>query len=90
MIMWCVFAVQASVTLLMLGFCMTMLARGGETGVYLPVMTGITGFWFPSPLQVVSPLQVQVQRQSHVQSQPHVQQHMLAQTHIELAQDSPV
>lgn len=46
-----VFAVQASVTALMLSFCMAMLIRGGEPGVFLPVMTGITGFWFPSPLQ---------------------------------------
>lgn len=46
-----VFMVQASVTVLMLSFCMAMLARGADAGVYLPVMTGITGFWFPSPLQ---------------------------------------
>lgn len=47
-----VFAVQASVTLLMISFCMVMLVRGSDAGVYLPVMTGITGFWFPSPLQI--------------------------------------
>lgn len=46
-----VFAVQASVTALMLTFGIAMLVRGGEPGVFLPVMTGITGFWFPSPLQ---------------------------------------
>lgn len=106
MVVLCVFAVQATVTLAMLGFCMMMLIRGGETGVYLPVMTGITGFWFPSPLQLQSPVLVQspaqVQGPVLVQSPSGVhrervqeQQHErprpdLAQTRIELSRDSPV
>lgn len=50
-----VFAVQASVTAVMLAFCVTMLVKGSDPGIYLPVMTGITGFWFPSPLQANNP-----------------------------------
>lgn len=54
-----VFAVQTFVTTVVLTFCIGMLARGADPGVYLPVLTGITGFWFPSPLQhtVTSPTQ---------------------------------
>lgn len=92
MVVLCVFAVQATVTLLMLGFCMMMLVRGGETGVYLPVMTGITGFWFPSPLQMQSLAEAQSQAPSgvhrdRVQESPRPD---LAQMRIELSQDSPV
>lgn len=46
-----VFAVQSFVTTIVIIFCIGMLARGADPGVYLPVLTGIAGFWFPSPLQ---------------------------------------
>lgn len=60
-----VFVIQSLVTAVVLTFCIGMLARGADPGVYLPVLTGITGFWFPSPLQ-----HHQLPQQQQEQEQP--------------------
>jgi hypothetical protein len=41
---------QVMFSLLGFVFCVTMLIKGKEEGVYLPVLTGIIGVWTPSPL----------------------------------------
>lgn len=33
------------------GFSMTMLLRGNDASIYLPVLTGILSAWMPSPIQ---------------------------------------
>jgi len=44
------FALQALVSLSVLGFCMYMLVSGdGTTEVYLPLVSGIVGYWLPQP-----------------------------------------
>jgi len=44
------FALQALVSLSVLAFCMSMLASGGgSTEVYLPLVSGIVGYWLPQP-----------------------------------------
>lgn len=42
-----IFVIQASLTGLALTYCIAMILVGGEPTVYVPVMTGLTGFWFP-------------------------------------------
>lgn len=68
-----VFAVQSFVTTLVLTFCIGMLARGADPGVYLPVLTGITGFWFPSPLQQTSVRPLVPTRESSFNASPEIQ-----------------
>lgn len=43
------FALQAVFSFVVAIFVMVMLARGAEVGVYLPVLTGIVGYWLPNP-----------------------------------------
>ena len=43
------FAMQSIISLTIAGFCIGMLARGDETQIYLPVLTGIAGYWLPQP-----------------------------------------
>jgi hypothetical protein len=43
------FAVQIAISGSITAFSMGMLIRGGDPGVYLPVLTGILGYWLPSP-----------------------------------------
>lgn len=43
-------AIQATVTLVTIGFSATMLAtHTGLEGVYLPIITAVLGSWLPSP-----------------------------------------
>lgn len=37
------------VSLLVVGFCATMLAVGKAEAVYLPVIAGVVGYWMPRP-----------------------------------------
>jgi hypothetical protein len=43
------FAVQVGISGTVLAFTITMLALGKPEGVYLPVLTGILGYWLPAP-----------------------------------------
>jgi hypothetical protein len=43
------FAAQFAISGSTLAFCMAMLWNGRDPGVYLPVVTGILGYWLPSP-----------------------------------------
>lgn len=43
------FAVQVALTTAISAFTMTMLALGKPEGVYLPVLTGLVGYWLPAP-----------------------------------------
>ncbi len=43
------FLVQVGITGTMTAFTITMLAMGKPEGVYLPVLTGIIGYWLPAP-----------------------------------------
>jgi hypothetical protein len=47
--MMATFAAQFAISSSTLGFCMYMLWRGNDPGVYLPIVTGILGYWLPSP-----------------------------------------
>ena len=38
-------------TLLTLVFCFSLILVGGQSGIYLPVITALIGFWLPSPAQ---------------------------------------
>lgn len=44
-----VFYVQTGISLTVITFCIAMLAAGYDTGTYLPVLSGIVGYWLPSP-----------------------------------------
>ena len=43
------FVVQVAITGTITAFTMSMLAIGKPEGVYLPVLTGILGYWLPAP-----------------------------------------
>ncbi|AGE55568.1 hypothetical protein ATCVMN08101_205L [Acanthocystis turfacea Chlorella virus MN0810.1] len=43
------FFVQVGMTATVSSFCITMMAVNGKEGIYLPVLTGILGYWLPSP-----------------------------------------
>jgi hypothetical protein len=43
------FAAQFAISSSTLAFCMTMLWSGRDPGVYLPIITGVLGYWLPSP-----------------------------------------
>lgn len=43
------FGVQCVASATMIAFCITQLARGQPTDVYLPLLTGAVGYWLPSP-----------------------------------------
>ena len=43
------FFTQTSVSIAVMGFCMGLLIRGEKTEIYLPVLTGIVGYWLPQP-----------------------------------------
>jgi hypothetical protein len=44
------FWVQVGVTSAVSAFCITMMATNSDKeGIYLPVLTGIMGYWLPSP-----------------------------------------
>jgi hypothetical protein len=43
------FIVQVGITGTVTAFTITMLAMGKPEGVYLPVLTGILGYWLPAP-----------------------------------------
>ena len=47
--LWYRFWVQVGLTSTVSAFCITMMAVNGKEGVYLPVLTGIMGYWLPSP-----------------------------------------
>lgn len=40
---------QAVLSIGLAGFCIGMLATTDRTDVYLPVLTGIAGYWLPQP-----------------------------------------
>lgn len=44
------FAIQSLISAATLAFGMVMLARGGDPGIYLPVITSISMAWMPSPM----------------------------------------
>jgi hypothetical protein len=43
------FWVQVAMTATVTTFCITMIATEGHEGVYLPILTGLMGFWLPAP-----------------------------------------
>lgn len=44
------FWVQVALTGMMSSFCITMIAiNKNKEGIYLPVLTGLLGYWLPSP-----------------------------------------
>ena len=43
------FAVQVAISGTVMAFTIAMLAVGKPEGVYLPVLTGILGYWLPAP-----------------------------------------
>ena len=43
------FAVQVGISGTVTAFTIAMLAMGKPEGVYLPVLTGILGYWLPAP-----------------------------------------
>lgn len=43
------FAVQVGISGTVTAFTVAMLAMGKPEGVYLPVLTGILGYWLPAP-----------------------------------------
>ena len=47
--LWYRFWVQVGLTSTVSAFCITMMAVNGKEGIYLPVLTGIMGYWLPSP-----------------------------------------
>lgn len=47
-----IFIIQTIISLMIMGFCMFMLVYNKECnvqGVYLPILTGISTYWVPSP-----------------------------------------
>ncbi|AGE57565.1 hypothetical protein ATCVNTS1_190L [Acanthocystis turfacea Chlorella virus NTS-1] len=53
------FWVQVGITSVVSAFCITMMATNNDKeGIYLPVLTGIMGYWLPAPdSRVKRPLQ---------------------------------
>lgn len=49
-----VFWVQTGISVSVIGFCIGMLASGQDTGTYLPVLTGIVGYWLPAPTRPIA------------------------------------
>lgn len=43
------FCVQSTISITVLVFCIYQLIDRRDPGVYLPVLTGILGYWLPSP-----------------------------------------
>lgn len=43
------FLIQVAITGTVTAFTISMLAMGKPEGVYLPVLTGILGYWLPAP-----------------------------------------
>lgn len=43
------FIVQVCFSASVAGFSMAMLAAGNPVEIYLPVLTGIVGYWLPQP-----------------------------------------
>ena len=43
------FFVQVGMTATVSAFCITMMSVNGKEGIYLPVLTGMLGYWLPSP-----------------------------------------
>lgn len=43
------FYMQALMSGTVTAFCIIMMAVNGKEGIYLPVLTGILGYWLPSP-----------------------------------------
>jgi hypothetical protein len=43
------FWIQGVFSIIVIAFCFTMLVRGGEVCEYIAVITGVLGYWLPSP-----------------------------------------
>jgi hypothetical protein len=43
------FKMQVFLSTLITLFCITMIFLRNDTSIYLPLMTGIFGYWFPAP-----------------------------------------
>lgn len=43
------FFVQTAMSVLGMAVCMMMLVRGADPATYLPVASGIVGYWMPCP-----------------------------------------
>ena len=43
------FAMQTAISSVGMSFGIAMLARGGDPGYYLPIVSAIIGFWLPQP-----------------------------------------
>lgn len=52
------FFAQMAITVFVLGFSATMVAITGDTAVYLPIMTSLIGYWFPSPIHQERPTEL--------------------------------
>lgn len=48
------FAMQAGISVAGIAFSAAMITTRGQEGVYLPLISGIIGFWLPSPAFPVS------------------------------------
>lgn len=44
-----IFITQAAFSATGMVFSISMIAAGKDPGIYLPVITGILGYWLPSP-----------------------------------------
>lgn len=47
---------QIFMSTIIITFSMFMIYKGGDPGIYLPVITAISGSWLPSPLQTKQPI----------------------------------
>ena len=46
---------QVGVSLVAVAFAASMIVVRGQEGIYLPVITGVLGFWLPSPRTSFAP-----------------------------------
>ena len=44
------FLAQMFFSLFLLAFSASMIYRGSDPSIYLPIMTSVTSYWFPSPI----------------------------------------
>jgi hypothetical protein len=45
------FCLQAILSLIVVGFCLDQIKNGNTEGVYWSTVSGILGYWLPSPIE---------------------------------------
>ena len=43
------FGIQATISVALMAFCITMVVIGKQQEVYLPLLTSTVAYWFPNP-----------------------------------------